>query len=140
MGQLFVHPISYSVSSSASFTRCPTAEQGACPAGGTLLRDSLLYVLGGSLGTLWRGGTGGPSRGGEGKGIFLPVGVSGGEEVKGAGAELRDEEEEEGKKAWDKTSQRERPCGGGRRCRGELSGSRGGSKGGLSGGDEDSEE
>lgn len=73
---------------------------------GAWLRDSLLYVLGGSFGTLCRGGTGGPSRGrkgrgGEGRVIFLEaglwLGVIGGEEeaveVTGGGAVI------EGKKA-----------------------------------------
>lgn len=81
---------------------------------GGWLRDSLLYVLGGSLGTPCRGGTGGPSsgrreRGGEGRGIFLEMevgvigvgGGSGGEEEEAAGAEHMEGEEEvvAGKKA-----------------------------------------
>lgn len=103
------------------------------------------------MGTPCRGGTGGPSRGargrgGEGRGIFPEDGEGLRDKGRGGGeAELEAElmqvtEEEEvvvgGKKAWVSISQRERPCGGGSRWRGELSGSRGGNEGGLSGGEE----
>lgn len=76
------------------------------------------------------------------RGIFFEAqegpGVTGGEEDTVEEEQvMAGEEVLGGKKAWFTRSQRERPWGGGRRCRGEERGSRGGREGGLSGGDDE---